>query len=33
MIISDTRDTNACVAEVLGLAEAGCEIVRVTAPT
>ena len=33
MITSDTRDTPACVAEILGLAEAGCEIVRVTAQT
>jgi (E)-4-hydroxy-3-methylbut-2-enyl-diphosphate synthase len=33
MITSDTRDTSACVAEVLGLAEAGCEIVRITAQT
>jgi 1-hydroxy-2-methyl-2-(E)-butenyl 4-diphosphate synthase len=33
MITSDTRDTAACVAEVLGLAEAGCEIVRITAQT
>ena len=33
MITSDTRDTEACVKEVLGLAEAGCEIVRVTAQT
>ena len=33
MITSDTRDTEACVAEILGLAEAGCEIVRVTAQT
>jgi len=33
MITSDTRDTVACVAEVLGLAEAGCEIVRITAQT
>jgi len=33
MITSDTRDTLACVAEVLGLAEAGCEIVRITAQT
>ncbi len=33
MIISDTRDTKACTAEVIGLAEAGCEIVRVTAQT
>ena len=33
MITSDTRDTAACVAEVLGLAEVGCEIVRITAQT
>ena len=33
MITTDTRDTAACVAEVLGLAEAGCEIVRITAQT
>ncbi len=33
MITSDTRDTEACVKEILGLAEAGCEIVRVTAQT
>jgi len=33
MITSDTRDTEACVAETLQLAEAGCEIVRVTAQT
>jgi (E)-4-hydroxy-3-methylbut-2-enyl-diphosphate synthase len=33
MITSDTRDTAACVAEVLGLAAAGCEIVRITAQT
>jgi 1-hydroxy-2-methyl-2-(E)-butenyl 4-diphosphate synthase len=33
MITSDTRDTSACVAEVLGLADAGCEIVRITAQT
>jgi (E)-4-hydroxy-3-methylbut-2-enyl-diphosphate synthase len=33
MITSDTRDTPACVAEVLALAEAGCEIVRITAQT
>ena len=33
MITSDTRDTPACVEEVLGLAEAGCEIVRITAQT
>lgn len=33
MITSDTRDTEACVKEVLQLAEAGCEIVRITAQT
>jgi len=33
MITSDTRDTSACVAEVLGLADAGCEVVRITAQT
>jgi len=33
MITSDTRDTEACVAEVLQLAEAGCEMVRITAQT
>jgi (E)-4-hydroxy-3-methylbut-2-enyl-diphosphate synthase len=33
MLTSDTRDTEACVAEALGLVEAGCEIVRVTAQT
>jgi len=33
MITADTRDTEACVKEVLGLAEAGCEIVRITAQT
>lgn len=33
MITSDTRDTPACVKEVLGLADAGCEIVRITAQT
>lgn len=33
MITSDTRETDACVAEVLGLVEVGCEIVRVTAQT
>jgi (E)-4-hydroxy-3-methylbut-2-enyl-diphosphate synthase len=33
MITSDTRDTEACVREVLQLAEAGCEIVRITAQT
>ena len=33
MITADTRDTGACVKEVLELAEAGCEIVRITAQT
>ena len=33
MITSDTRDTAACVREVLALADAGCEIVRITAQT
>jgi (E)-4-hydroxy-3-methylbut-2-enyl-diphosphate synthase len=33
MITSDTRDTHACTAEVIALATAGCEIVRITAQT
>ncbi len=33
MLTSDTRDTEACIAETLGLVEAGCEIVRLTAQT
>ena len=33
MLTSDTMDTAACVKETLGLAQAGCEIVRITAPT
>jgi len=33
MITSDTRDTPACVKQVLDLADAGCEIVRITAQT
>ncbi len=33
MITSDTMDTAACVAECLALAEAGCEIIRITAQT
>ncbi len=33
MLTSDTRDTENCVREALGLVEAGCEIVRVTAQT
>ncbi|MEI6071949.1 MAG: (E)-4-hydroxy-3-methylbut-2-enyl-diphosphate synthase [Verrucomicrobiae bacterium] len=33
MLTSDTMDTAACVSETLGLVAAGCEIVRLTAPT
>jgi (E)-4-hydroxy-3-methylbut-2-enyl-diphosphate synthase len=33
MITSDTMDTEACVAQTLRLVEAGCEMVRITAPT
>ena len=33
MLTSDTRDTDACVKEALELAEAGCEIIRLTAQT
>lgn len=33
MITADTRDTEACVTEVLQLANVGCEIVRITAQT
>lgn len=33
MITCDTMDTEACVEETKGLAEAECEIVRITAPT
>ena len=33
MITSDTRDTEACVQQILDLANAGCEIVRITAQT
>jgi 1-hydroxy-2-methyl-2-(E)-butenyl 4-diphosphate synthase len=33
MITSDTRDTAACTKEVIELADAGCEIVRITAQT
>tara|TARA_R110002096_G_scaffold147671_22_gene307818 strand:- start:13742 stop:15538 length:1797 start_codon:yes stop_codon:yes gene_type:complete len=33
MLTSDTRDTEACIEEALGLVAAGCEIVRVTAQT
>lgn len=32
MTISDTMDTSASVQEVIQLVEAGCEIVRLTAP-
>lgn len=33
MTISDTMDTEATVAETIQLVEAGCEIVRITAPS
>lgn len=33
MLTCDTMDTGACVRDSLALAEAGCEIVRITAPT
>ncbi len=33
MTISDTMDTASTVAETIGLVEAGCEIVRITAPS
>ncbi len=33
MITSDTKDTEACVQQILELAEAGCEIARITAQT
>ena len=33
MITSDTRDTEACVKEVIQLSDAGCEVVRITAQT
>lgn len=33
MLTSDTRDTAACVKEALQLAEAGCELIRLTAQT
>ncbi len=33
MTTTDTRDTDATVAQVVRLAEAGCEIVRITAPS
>ena len=32
MITSDTMDTEACIRQTLDLADAGCEIVRITAP-
>ena len=33
MLTCDTMDTAACVRDTVALAEAGCEIVRITAPT
>jgi len=33
MLTSDTREAEDCIAETMGLVEAGCEIVRVTAQT
>ncbi len=33
MITCDTMDTDACVRETLALVDAGCQIVRITAPT
>lgn len=33
MITADTMDTAACVRETLALVEAGCQVVRITAPT
>src|SRR5438045_8923126 len=33
MITCDTMDTEASIAQTVELAEAGCEIVRITAPT
>ena len=33
MLTSDTRDTAACVREALALADAGCELIRLTAQT
>lgn len=33
MLTSDTRDTDSCIEETMGLVNAGCEIVRVTAQT
>lgn len=33
MLTSDTMDTDACVHQILALAEAGCELVRLAAPT
>ncbi len=33
MLTCDTMDTEKCISESLALAEAGCEIVRITAPT
>lgn len=33
MLTSDTREAEACIEEAMGLVEAGCEIIRVTAQT
>ena len=33
MITCDTMDTEQCIQQTLDLAEVGCEIVRITAPT
>lgn len=33
MLTSDTMDTDACVAQTIALIDAGCQIVRITAPT
>ena len=33
MITCDTMDTQACIRESMDLADVGCEIVRITAPT
>ena len=33
MITCDTMDTEACIGQTMELAAAGCEIVRITAPT
>ena len=33
MITEETRNVAGCVAQIIGMADAGCEIVRVTTPT